>query len=190
MTAPRSLAAPSRLLGDVDQRDAEFGGSADQVLGRGGVVIGLEGGRPEDLLGELLDRFDDHALLVVGGQVEVAQVLRGTVVETLGLAASGDLGERTVGSAESLETGFGALVRDAVDRLSEVVLLRQFGPGDGRQNAHGGSDRISLERVEANRRSIAGHLGGLRVDHTVLLAHDHQFLGVGHGLHRSYSRVS
>ena len=73
------------VLGDVDRGDAEFGGLGDQVgrVRRG--VVGVVGGGAQELLGELVDRLDDHLLFVVGGQVEV--------VGAAGLQAGGGLAE-------------------------------------------------------------------------------------------------
>ncbi len=38
-------------------------------IGRG--VVGVVSGRTQNLLGELVDRRDDHLLVVVGGEVEI-----------------------------------------------------------------------------------------------------------------------
>ena len=65
VTAPRSLAA-RRVLGHVDEGDAEFGGALHEIRrGRGGCV-GVVARGSQDLGRELTHGLDDHLLLVVG----------------------------------------------------------------------------------------------------------------------------
>ena len=74
MTAVAVFGYAIEFLRHLDCGDAEFGGLGDQVGRVGGGVVGRTRRRAQDLLGELLDRLDDHLLVIVGSEVEVVGV--------------------------------------------------------------------------------------------------------------------
>ena len=112
------------VLGDVDRRDAELGGLGDQVgrVGRG--LVGVVCGGTQDLLGELVDRLDDHLLFVVGRQVEVVRPAR--LQPGGGLADALDPLELAGGCAQCRERRLDPVAQTAVERIAQPVLVQEF----------------------------------------------------------------
>ena len=117
------------VFGDVDRGDAEFGGLGDQVGRVGGRVVGVVRGGPQDLLGEFLDRLDDHLLVVVGGQVEV--VGAAGLEPGRGLAQALDALELTGCCAGGREHGLDAVPQARFSGSRSLCLSRNSWPTIG-----------------------------------------------------------
>src|SRR5699024_5761733 len=65
----------------------------------------------------------------------------------------------------------GGLVRDPVDLLAQAEALGELRPGDGRECAHGGADRVDLRGVLPGRGALLASGGGRG---RRVLAHHHQ----------------
>ena len=141
---------PLEVLGDVDGRDAEFGGFRDEVGRVHGRFVGVVCGGSQDLFGELVDRLDDHLLVVVGCQVEVVGTARGPrcaqpgrrLCETLNAF---ELPRRRSGCGEH---GSHSVPKAAIEWIAQVVLVQELLPqqrSDQGQSDVGGGAPVLLQ---------------------------------------------
>ena len=130
------------VLGHRERGDAEFGGPGDQVGRVGGGVVGVAGGGPQDLLGELLHRLDDHPLVVVGGQIEV--VGRARCQARRRLAQSLDLLELPGRGSGGREAVLDAELQRPVERVAQFVPVQEFLAQQRGEQAHAEVDRCPL----------------------------------------------
>ena len=130
---------------------------ASRSGGIGGRVVGVVGGRAQDLLGELADRLDDHLLFVVGRQVEV--VLAAGLEPGRSAAQVLDALELTAGGAGGGEERLDAVAQRPVERIAQVVLVQEFLADDGREQAQRHVDASPLVLVLADGGLPAGAFG-------------------------------
>ena len=147
------------VLGDLDRGDAELGGLGGQARGIAGGVVGLPGGRAQDLLGELGDRLDDHLLVVVGGEVEVVRTRRrrqpgGRAAESL------DLGELPGGGAHRGEAVLHAELQHAVEPVAQAATVQQVAADQRGEQAHATVEEVAPGFVGADG-AVAGHAHNL-----------------------------
>ena len=141
------------ILGDVDRGDPEFGGLGDQIRGIGRRLVGVVGGRAQNLLGELVDRRDDHLLVVVGGEVEIVGATWPQPRRRLADAL--DFLELPGGRAGSRERLLDTVFQAAVERIAQVVAVQEVLADqrcDDRQSDIGDGSLV----LELPDRAVAG----------------------------------
>jgi hypothetical protein len=159
------------VLGDVDRGDAEFGGLGDQSLRVRRVGVGVVGGRPQDLLGELGHGLDDHLLVVVGSEVEVigaAGLQPGRC-----LAAALYPLELTGGGAQGRERCLDAVAQATIQRVTQPVAVQELlsdegcdeGKPDGRHGALGPLQADAAFGSGASGTLVGSALGRQGVGH-------------------------
>ena len=124
-------------------------------------------GGPQDLLGELVDRLDDHLLVVVGRQVEVVRAAG--LQPGRRLAEALDPLELARGGARGGERVLDAVAQAAVERVAQVVLVQELLADDRGEQRQPDIDRGALVLLEADSTLLARLLGGKGVRHVGFL---------------------
>ena len=123
------------ILGNVDRGDAQLGGLRDQIRRVGCRLVGIGSGGPQDFFGEILERFDDHLLLVVGRQV--VEVFTAGFEPGRPTAQVLDPFELSGSGASRGEDRFCAVAQAPVEWITQAIFVQELLAHDRGKQRHG-----------------------------------------------------